>query len=74
MTGKMDMLLRLMKKDINGDGQPVRKITKDAKSIIIFQLCFGSTKLLASKIVPKTDAGILESILRTHYRVTIVKH
>lgn len=53
-------------KDINGDGHPVIKITKDAKSII-FQSRFGSTKLLASEIARKTDAGILENILRTHY-------
>lgn len=74
MAEKTNMPLRLMKKDTNDNGQPVRKITKDAKSIIIFQSLFGSTKLLASKIVPKTDAGILENILRTHYLVTIVKH
>lgn len=32
---KTNMPLRLMKKDTNDNGQPVRKITKDAKSIII---------------------------------------
>lgn len=40
------------------DGQPVRKLTKDAKSIIIFWSCSGSTKLLASKIARETGANI----------------
>lgn len=49
------------------DGQPVRKLTKDAKSIIIFWSCSGSTKLLASKIARETDADILEITLRNPY-------
>ena len=53
--------------DTNRDGQPVRKLTKDAKSIIIFWSRSGSTKLLASKIVRETDADILEITLRNPY-------
>lgn len=53
--------------DTNRDGQPVRKLTKDAKSIIIFWSRSGSTKLLASKIARKTDADILEITLRNPY-------
>ncbi|OXC28823.1 flavodoxin family protein [Lactobacillus crispatus] len=44
--------------DTNRDGQPVRKLTKDAKSIIIFWSRSGSTKLLASKIARETGANI----------------
>lgn len=53
--------------DTNRDGQPVRKLTKDAKSIIIFWSCSGSTKLLASKIARETGADILEITLRNPY-------
>lgn len=53
--------------DTNRDGQPVRKLTKDAKSIIIFWSRSGSTKLLASKIARETDADILEITLRNPY-------
>lgn len=53
--------------DTNRDGQPVRKLTKDAKSIIIFWSCSGSTKLLASKIARETDTDILEITLRNPY-------
>ena len=54
-------------KDTNRDGQPVRKLTKDAKSIIIFWSRSGSTKLLASKIARETGADILEITLKTLY-------
>src|SRR5699024_11764337 len=53
--------------DTNRDGQPVRKLTKDAKSIIIFWSRSGSTKLLASKIARETGANILEITLRNPY-------
>lgn len=53
--------------DTNRDGQPVRKLTKDAKSIIIFWSCSGSTKLLASKVACETGADILEITLRNPY-------
>lgn len=53
--------------DTNRDGQPVRKLTKDAKSIIIFWSRSGSTKLLASKIARETGADILEITLRNPY-------
>lgn len=54
-------------KDTNRDGQPVRKLTKDAKSIIIFWSRSGSTKLLASKIARETGVDILEITLKTLY-------
>ena len=49
------------------DGQPVKKLTKDAKSIIIFWSRSGSTKLLASKIARETGTDILEITLRNPY-------
>lgn len=53
--------------DTNRDGQPARKLTWDAKSIIIFWSRSGSTKLLASKIARETGADILEITLKTPY-------
>lgn len=46
--------------DTNAGQQPVRKLTKDAKSIVIFWSRSGSTKLLASQIAKRTGSDILE--------------
>lgn len=53
--------------DTNSEGQAIRKLTKDAKSIIIFWSRSGSTKLLASKIARETNADILEITLKIPY-------
>lgn len=41
-------------KDTNSKNQPTRKLTKDAKSLIIYFSRSGSTELLASKIAQET--------------------
>lgn len=53
--------------DTNLDSSPVRKITKSAKSIIVFWSRSGSTELLASKIAQATGADVLEIVLKHPY-------
>lgn len=53
--------------DTNAEGTPIRKLTKDARSIIIFWSRSGSTKLLASKIAKLTGADILEITQKIPY-------
>lgn len=53
--------------DTNAGQQPVRKLTKDAKSIVIFWSRSGSTKLLASQIAKRTGSDILEIVLDHPY-------
>lgn len=47
--------------------KPVRKLTKDAKSIIIFWSRSGSTAVLASQIERITNADVLEVTLKEPY-------
>lgn len=54
-------------KDTNKDNGPVRRITKNSKSIIIYWSRSGSTELLASKIAQRTDADIFEIQLQNPY-------
>ncbi|KRN98871.1 flavodoxin family protein [Companilactobacillus kimchiensis] len=54
-------------KDTNSQNQPTRKLTKNAKSIIIYFSRSGSTELLASKIAQETDADILEIVVKDSY-------
>lgn len=44
--------------DTNSENQPTRKLTKNAKSLIIYFSRSGSTELLASKIAKETNADI----------------
>ncbi|KRN28698.1 flavodoxin [Lactobacillus selangorensis] len=53
--------------DTNSQNKPTRKLTKDAKSIIIYFSRSGSTELLASKIAKQTDADILEIVVKNPY-------
>lgn len=54
-------------KDTNRDHGATRKITKKAKSLIIYWSRSGSTELLASKIAKKTNADIYEIRLQNPY-------
>lgn len=54
-------------KDTNSTNTPTRKLTKDAKSIIIYYSRSGSTELLASKIAQRTNADILEIVVKDTY-------
>ncbi|WP_235807760.1 flavodoxin [Liquorilactobacillus uvarum] len=54
-------------KDTNSKNKPTRKITKNARSIIIYFSRSGSTELLASKIAEKTHADILEIVVKDSY-------
>ncbi|GEN94479.1 flavodoxin family protein [Pediococcus ethanolidurans] len=53
--------------DTNSENQPTRKLTKNAKSLIIYFSRSGSTELLASKIAKETNADILEIIVKNPY-------
>lgn len=54
-------------KDTNKSHGATRRLTKKAKSIIIYWSRSGSTELLASKIAKKTNADIFEIRLRNPY-------
>lgn len=54
-------------KDTNSENRPTRKLTKTAKSLIIYFSRSGSTELLASKIEQKTHADILEIVVKNPY-------
>lgn len=54
-------------KDTNAESGPVRRLTKNAKSIIIYWSRSGSTELLASKIADQTKADIFEIQLQNPY-------
>jgi len=54
-------------KDTNSKNTPTRKLTKNAKSIIIYFSRSGSTELLASKIAAKTNSDILEIVVKDNY-------
>lgn len=53
--------------DTNSQNQPTRRLTKGAKSIIIYFSRSGSTELLASKIAAQTDADLLEIVVKNSY-------
>lgn len=53
--------------DTNSQNTPTRKLTKDAKSIIIYFSRSGSTELLASKVAEQTDSDILEIVVKDSY-------
>lgn len=53
--------------DTNGQNQPARKLTTDAKSIIIYFSRSGSTELLASKIARATNTDVLEIVMDDSY-------
>lgn len=53
--------------DTNNKNQPVRKLTKDAKQLIIYFSRSGSTELLAGMIEEKTSADILEVVVKNPY-------
>lgn len=53
--------------DTNRDHKATRKLTKNAKSLIIYWSRSGSTELLASKIAKKTNADIYEIKLQNPY-------
>lgn len=53
--------------DTNEGQKPVRILTPDATSIVIFWSRSGSTKLLASQIAERTGADVLEITLQTPY-------
>jgi len=54
-------------KDTNSKNAPTRKLTKNAKSIIIYFSRSGSTELLASKIAANTNSDILEIVVKDNY-------
>lgn len=54
-------------KDTNSSNQPTRKLTKVAKSIIIYFSRSGSTELLAGKLAKLTGADILEIVVKDSY-------
>lgn len=53
--------------DTNSENKPTRKLTENAKSIIIYFSRSGSTELLASKVAKKTNADILEIVVKDPY-------
>ncbi|AVK62524.1 flavodoxin [Lactobacillus sp. CBA3605] len=53
--------------DTNSKNQPTRRLTKAAKSIVIYFSRSGSTELLASKIAKQTDADLLEIVVSKPY-------
>lgn len=53
--------------DTNSQNKPTRKITKTAKSLIIYFSRSGSTELLASKIANQTNPDILEIVVKDPY-------
>lgn len=54
-------------KDTNSQNRPTRKLTDNAKSIIIYFSRSGSTELLASKIEKLTDSDMLEIVVNDSY-------
>lgn len=54
-------------KDTNSENRPIRKITKDAKCIIIYFSRSGSAELLASKVAKRANTDILEIIVKDPY-------
>jgi flavodoxin len=63
--------------DTSSEHAPVKKLTKDAHSIIIFWSRSGSTELLASKIAQATGADVLEVVLAhpypANYQLTLAR-
>jgi len=53
--------------DTNSQNQPTRRLTKTAKSLIIYFSRSGSTELLASKLAQQTHADLLEIVVKHHY-------
>ncbi|MDR7701608.1 flavodoxin [Lactiplantibacillus plantarum] len=53
--------------DTNASNQPTRRLTKQARSIIIYFSRSGSTELLASQIAKETQADILEIVVKSPY-------
>lgn len=53
--------------DTNAQNRPSRKLTKNAKSIIIYFSRSGSTELLAAKLAERTNADILEIVVAKPY-------
>ena len=53
--------------DTNADNQPARRLTKQARSIIIYFSRSGSTELLANQIAKETQADILEIVVKAPY-------
>ncbi|MCJ8185975.1 flavodoxin family protein [Lactiplantibacillus pentosus] len=53
--------------DTNSRNTPTRRLTADAKSIIIYFSRSGSTELLASKVAQRTNADILEIVVKDTY-------
>jgi len=54
-------------RDTNGQQNPVRQLTPDADSLIIYFSRSGSTELLASQVAQATGADILEIVVREPY-------
>ena len=54
-------------KDTNSQNKPTRRLTKDAKEIIIYFSRSGSTELLAAKLAKLTGADILEIVVDEPY-------
>lgn len=63
--------------DTSSEHAPIKKLTKDAHSIIIFWSRSGSTELLASKIAAATRADLLEVVLAhpypANYQLTLAR-
>lgn len=55
--------------DTNRDNGAIRKLTDNAKSIVIYWSRSGSTELLASKIATATKSDILEITLKKPYPI-----
>ncbi|WP_251898066.1 flavodoxin [Lactiplantibacillus paraplantarum] len=53
--------------DTNASNQPTRRLTKQARSIIIYFSRSGSTELLANQIAEETQADILEIVVKEPY-------
>lgn len=53
--------------DTNASNQPTRRLTKQARSIIIYFSRSGSTELLANQIAKETQADILEIVVKEPY-------
>ncbi|WP_434432440.1 flavodoxin [Lactiplantibacillus paraplantarum] len=53
--------------DTNASNQPTRRLTKQARSIIIYFSRSGSTELLAKQIAKETQADILEIVVKEPY-------
>ena len=53
--------------DTNHQNKPTRKLTKDAKQLIIYFSRSGSTELLASKIAKASHADLLEIVVKAPY-------